>query len=146
MFTESLFLWFKLENQVSLNLWLTRAFLWGVGNHFWWFLAFLMTLSKQWTNWILTFFQFFVKKCVRWLDIEKNTKIWGNFILLCKIIFFDCQIIIFEGKNSKNNIENQLCYLGSIWQQEEGQLTSADVLYQMVGLCDENKLLFSYVL
>ena len=51
--------------------------------------------------------------------------------------------MIFEGKNSKDNIENQLCYLG---QQEEGQLTSADVLYQMVGLCDENKLLFPYVL
>ena len=64
-----------------------------------------------------------------------------------RIKFFhnDSQIILFEGKIGKNSIENQLCYLGSIWQQEEGQLTSADVLYQMVGLCDENKVLFSYV-
>ena len=64
-----------------------------------------------------------------------------------RIKFFhnDSQIILFEGKIGKNSIENQLCYLGSIWQQEEGQLTSADVLYQMVGLQDYKNALLLYL-
>ena len=35
--------------------------------------------------------------------------------------------------------------LGSFWQQEKGQMVSADVLYQMVGLFDDNNALYSYV-
>ena len=127
--------------------WLTEAVLWGFGNHFCWFLAFVMKLCKQWTKLkINPFFNFLMKRCVRWLNIERNTKIWGNFILFRSSFFYnDSQIIILESKNSRKNIKNQLCYLGSIWQQEEGQLTSADVLYQMVGLCDYKNVLLSYV-
>ena len=36
-------------------------------------------------------------------------------------------------------------YLDQFWQQEESQLTSADVSYQMVGLCDYKNVMFSYV-
>ena len=35
---------------------------------------------------------------------------------------------------------------GQFWQQEMGQLTSANVSYQMVGLCDYKNILYSYVL
>ena len=40
---------------------------------------------------------------------------------------------------------NSLSTSDEFWPQEEGQLTSADVLYQMVGLCDYNDVLFSYL-
>ena len=109
MFAEGLLLRFKLENQVSLNLWLTRAFLWGVGNHFWWFLAFLMTLLKQWTNWILTFFQFFCQKVCQMARHRKEYKNLGQFYSSeIKSFYNDSQIMIFEGKNNKNNIETLL--------------------------------------
>ena len=82
---------------------------------------------------------------------------WANFENICKLqkyLYFYCfqikfsydhsQTIIFEGKNHWKNMENYLLHFRSIWQQEKGLLSSADVSYQMVGLCDENKLLFSY--
>ena len=34
---------------------------------------------------------------------------------------------------------------GQNWQQNVGRLTSADDLYQMVGLFDDNNALYSYV-
>ena len=34
---------------------------------------------------------------------------------------------------------------GQFWQYEKGQPTSDKGLYQMVGLCDDNKALSSYV-
>ena len=40
---------------------------------------------------------------------------------------------------------NSLSTSDEFWPQEEGQLTSADVLYQMVGLFDDIKALSIYV-
>ena len=42
-------------------------------------------------------------------------------------------------------MKNNLSASDEFWWKEEGQLTSADVLYQMVGLCDYNDVLFSYL-
>ena len=36
-------------------------------------------------------------------------------------------------ENRIKSNENYLSYIGQVWQQEEGQLTPADVSYQMVG-------------
>ena len=36
-------------------------------------------------------------------------------------------------------------YLDQFWQQEESQLTSADVSYQMVGLKDYKNAFLSYL-
>ena len=48
-------------------------------------------------------------------------------------------------KNGRKNNENQLFYLDQFWQQEESQLTSADVSYQMVGLQEYKNALPSYL-
>ena len=48
-------------------------------------------------------------------------------------------------ENRIKSNENQLFYLGQVWQQEEGQLTTADVSYQMVGLCDYKNAFLSYL-
>ena len=42
-------------------------------------------------------------------------------------------------------IKNSLLTSDEFWQQEVGQLTSADVLYQMVGLCDYKNALLSHL-
>ena len=42
-------------------------------------------------------------------------------------------------------MKNSLLTSGQFWWQEEGQLTSADVSYQMVGCFGYKNVLFSYV-
>ena len=41
-------------------------------------------------------------------------------------------------KTAEKNNEKQFGHLMSFWQPKEGQLISADALYQMVDLCDDN--------
>ena len=48
-------------------------------------------------------------------------------------------------KTAEKNNENLFGHLRSFRQQKEGQLISADALYQMVDLCDDNDDLFSDV-
>ena len=42
-------------------------------------------------------------------------------------------------------LQSNLLTLDQFWQQEEGQLTSTDVSYQMVDLCDYKNAFVSYV-
>ena len=56
-----------------------------------------------------------------------------------------CKQILKSVKEARKNLKTMLFTLSQFWQQEKGQMISADVLYQMVGLFDDNNLLFSYV-
>ena len=56
-----------------------------------------------------------------------------------------CKQILKSVKEARKNLKTMLFTLSQFWQQEKGQMISADVLYQMVGLFDDNNLLLSYV-
>ena len=56
-----------------------------------------------------------------------------------------CKQILELVKVSRKIMKINLSTANQFWQQEEGQLTSADDLHQMVGLSDEYDALFSYV-
>ena len=56
-----------------------------------------------------------------------------------------CKQFLNSVKVEEKKIKNQLLYLDQFWQQEENQLTSADVSYQMVGLKDYKNALLLYV-
>ena len=62
------------------------------------------------------------------LKISKNFYSELNQVFLTTHLFWD--------KNNSRNNENQLVDISQFWQQEEGQLGSTDVVYQMVGLCE----------
>ena len=57
-----------------------------------------------------------------------------------KVLRINCQVC-----ESRIKSNEKFFYLGQFWQQEEGQLISADVSYQMVDLCDYKNTFVSYI-
>ena len=74
---------------------------------------------------------------------QKSLDIWFLSKNYWKKMF--CKQILKSVKEAAKNPKTMLFTLSQFWQQEKGQMISADVLYQMVGLFDDNNLLFSYV-
>ena len=58
-----------------------------------------------------------------------------------QVLQMNCKVCKSRIKSNEN-----FFYSGKLWQQEEGQLTSADVSYQMVGLHVYKNAMLSYAL
>ena len=84
---------------------------------------------------------------------SQNLKKWLSCIIKLEILDFQLKLMGKKGfqtilkfcKSGRKKSENKPLFLDQFWQQEESQLTSADVSYQMVGLQDYKNALLLYL-
>ena len=118
-----------------------------------WSISLPRIVKKAWFSILLTFLQFskkYLRFTVRSSKSPKNDlyvpKALKHLMLNPKLLKKNVSWTNFWlSKNCRLECLKLVCLLSLFWQQEEGQLIFADVLYQMVDLCDDNDDLLSGV-
>ena len=127
-----------------LEFLICKSYVLGLESHFSWLFCEFDETVKNRQKWeIKCLCNILTQKRVQWLTIGKIQ----IFLLIFSILFISkLKKADLNAKIGGEVMKFSLLTSEEFWWHKLGQLTSDKVLYQMVGLCDDNKALSSYVI